>query len=60
METKKITYGGLKKVMSPKEMKNITGGSLVCCRYSNDWPFDIKCHVVTLCVYCDDGWCDNP
>ena len=27
METKKINLSGLEKVLSPKEMKNVTGGS---------------------------------
>ena len=30
METKKINFSGLEKVLSPKEMKNITGGSNNC------------------------------
>ena len=39
MEKKQITkinLNGLKNVLSPKEMKNITGGSIIC-HLSCDW-----------------------
>ena len=35
MESKKISHSGLKKVMSPKEMKNVTGGSGICDEYGS-------------------------
>ena len=32
MENNKISYATLKKVLTPKEMKNVTGGSSCICR----------------------------
>ena len=34
---KKISYSGLKKVLSPKEMKNITGGGYTCTCDGINW-----------------------
>ena len=42
MEKKKINLEGLKNVLSPKEMKNITGGSRCCCGMGTE-------------IYCEDG-----
>jgi len=41
METKKINFSGLKKVLSVKEMKNVTGGSDSVCPSDTPWP--IRC-----------------
>jgi len=55
METKKISYDTLKKVLKPKQLRNILGGSSggdICC-YSPHWS-DYNIY------YCDDGdTCDK-
>ena len=38
MGKKKICLDGLKKVMNPKEMKNILGGSGSCCIWESPTP----------------------
>ena len=59
MESKKINYGGLKKVLSPKELKNVIGGSTdgECMQWGGYWG---------MCAgYCPDqegmvGTCGQP
>ena len=48
---KKINLNGLKKVMSPKEMKNVLGGSSIM-------P-DNYCHSPNLSS-CSNGFCVTP
>ena len=65
---KKISFSGLKKVLSPKEMKNVTGGSgggscQVQC--SDNQIHDICCSDISDCIdecwsVCGDGgWSTN-
>ena len=51
----KISYVGLKKVLTPKEMKNITGGSCtITCKEDND---DITTFYANSCGFAESLWC---
>ena len=56
---KKINLTGLEKVLSPKEMKNITGGSYgLCCDY--DAYMRKVCYVIGAnCPWECTGWCED-
>ena len=47
----KITYRGLKKVMNPKEMKNVLGGSMDECTL---WPETYNMTCQGSCLYSDE------
>ena len=44
MERKFISIDALKKVLSPKEMKNVTGGSYATCKICCDYGDGEECH----------------
>ena len=54
---KKISFSGLKKVLTPKEMKNITGGS--DCSPTNCGGMTVHCSgscwADAWCAGCDNG-----
>jgi hypothetical protein len=50
---KKISYSGLKNVLSPKQMKNVLGGSGGLC--PDDFPYIFRCSDDSLrCCKIDD------
>ena len=40
---KRISLNGLKNVLSPKEMKNVMGGSYTCWCFCDGYAFEAKC-----------------
>ena len=57
MERKYITINGLKKVLSPREMKNITGGSLSCLCDCDGRQWYAACPPNTTATECEGMQC---
>ena len=53
METKKINLSGLEKVLSPKEMKNVTGGSEPVNDCGGSYCFKYQCSGQSGEIKCD-------
>ena len=55
MKKEFINLNGLKNVLSPKEMKNVTGGSDIC---PSGYPYIFRCSNGNLVCCSKDCYCE--